>query len=82
MHAPFLGLAPQGSHTDELEMLHRRLLHAGKQHNLLGGPSWSECSRAGEALFRVVRRDRRWELEEGDKEAACGTSIQGVQGMG
>ena len=52
------------------------------EKTLLGGPSWSECSRAGEALLRMVRRDWRWELEEGYKEAACGASIQDVQGMG
>ena len=31
---------------------------------------FSGCSRAGEALFSMVRRDRGWELEEGAKEAA------------
>ena len=30
----------------------------------------SECSRAGEALCSMVRRDREWELEEGAKGAA------------
>jgi hypothetical protein len=35
-----------------------------------GGPSFPECSRAGEALFSMLRRDREWELEEGAKEAA------------
>ena len=53
---------------DEQETLPRRLSRTGD--NAVWWSVFSECSRAGEALFSMVRRDREWELEEGAKEAA------------
>ena len=57
-----------GSHANELETLPRRLSRTGDSS--VWWSVLSECSRAGEALFSMVRRDREWELEEGAKEAA------------
>ena len=57
-----------GSHTDEQETLPRRLSRTGDSS--VWWSVLSECSRAGEALFSTVRRDREWELEEGATEAA------------
>ena len=53
---------------DEQETLPRRLSRTGDSS--VWWSVLSECSRAGEALFSMVRRDREWELEEGAKEAA------------
>ena len=57
-----------GSHADEQETLPRRLSRTGD--SAVWWSVFSECSRAGEALCSMVRRDREWELEEGAKEAA------------
>ena len=53
---------------DEQETLPRRLSRTGD--NAVWWSVFSECSRADETLFSMLRHDREWELEEGAKGAA------------